>query len=93
MVVLAVLGIAFSGYLAYYTFTSGQSACELYFLGLPSCFYGLVVYVLIVVPSLFVMLANRNMKTGALVALSPVGVVFSAVSQPTYSRSDRAALA
>ncbi len=78
VVVLAILGIAFSSYLTYYTFSSGQSACELTILGLPSCFYGLVVYLLIALPSVSVMLTNRNMKTGALVGLSVIGIVFSA---------------
>jgi uncharacterized membrane protein len=78
IVILAIAGIAFSTYLTYYTFSSGQSACELTILGLPSCFYGLVMYLLIAIPSLSVLLPNRNMKTGALFALSLAGIAFSA---------------
>ncbi len=78
VVVLAIAGMAFSTYLTYYTFSSGQSACELRILGLPSCFYGLVVYLLIALPSLAVMVQNRNMKTGSLFLLSLIGIVFSA---------------
>jgi uncharacterized membrane protein len=78
ILVLAVLGVAFSTYLTYYTFSSGQSACELRILGLPSCFYGLLVYLFIAVPGLSVMLANRNVRSGALFSLSLIGIVFSA---------------
>ena len=78
IVILAIAGMAFSTYLTYYTFSSGQSACELRILSLPSCFYGLVVYLLIALPSLSVMLSNRNVKTGALFVLSLAGMVFSA---------------
>jgi uncharacterized membrane protein len=78
ILVLAILGVAFSTYLTYYTFSSGQSACELRILGLPSCFYGLVVYLLIALPSLSVMLANRNLKSEALFSLSLIGIIFSA---------------
>ena len=78
IVVLAIIGVAFSTYLTYYTFSSGQSACELRILGLPSCFYGLVVYLFIALSSLSVTLQNRSVRTCALFALSLIGIAFSA---------------
>ncbi len=75
---LSTIGIAFSGYLTLYTFTFGRSGCELYFFGFPSCFYGLLLYSLILVPSISLLLAGRNWRTAALVGTSIVGIGFSA---------------
>lgn len=78
--IFSLCGMAYSGYLTYYTLTSGSSACELYYFGLPSCFYGLVLYSLVFVPSLSLWMSDRTGKTTiSLLALSVAGVGFSGV--------------
>ncbi len=77
LVSLSIVGIAFSGYLTYYTFSTGQSGCEQYYFGFPSCFYGLVIYSLIFVPSVWLFLSDRNKITTALLVLSVIGIGFS----------------
>ncbi len=79
IIILSIIGILFSGYLTYYTFTTGFGACELFFFGMPSCFYGLIVYVLIFIFSMLLIRAGlKNKKSILLAALSLFGVAFAA---------------
>ncbi len=78
--VFAVVGVLFSGYLTYYTFASGRPGCEVFILGMPSCFYGTIMYLVVFAlsVSLAVKQAARNWKTLALSAISFVGILFAA---------------
>lgn len=78
ILVIATAGILFSGYLSYYTFTTGQSACELFFFRLPSCFYGLVMYALIFLLCLLMLRSKvRNKVLTVMTVLSIVGILFA----------------
>ncbi len=78
LVSAAVLGVAYSGYLTYATFATGQSACETFYYGLPSCFYGFILYTLVFVFSLAVLVIRRTARAVAEVVLGAAGVGFSA---------------
>ncbi len=71
-------GVAFSGYLSSIYFATGQAACEIYYFGFPSCFYGFLVYALIFVVGVAALLMYRNKRSIAVLGLSAVGVGFSA---------------
>jgi hypothetical protein len=74
----SIVGIGYSGYLTYYTLSTGASACELFFFGMPSCFYGLLLYLFIFVPSLAVFLEDKSIKRSAgMLGLSVFGIGFS----------------
>lgn len=79
IVIFGIIGTLFSGYLTYYTFTKNKPGCELYFFGLPSCFFGALMYVIVFVLSLLVVLdaASRNKKTIAISVVSAIGIVFA----------------
>jgi hypothetical protein len=75
---ISLIGIGYSGYLSYYAFSSGISECELIYFGMPSCFYGLVLYAAIFVPSLAIFLQDKRVKRAALMlGVSLLGVGFS----------------
>lgn len=76
----ALIGVLFSGYLTYYTFTSGHSGCEVFIAGMPSCFYGLIMYLVVFVLALWLSLkkATRTGGTGAMSVISLIGVFFAA---------------
>ena len=79
MFVLAVAGTLFSGYLTYYTFATSKPGCDLYFFGLPSCFFGALMYAIIFILSLAV-IADRNLRskrTLAISVISAVGIAFA----------------
>jgi uncharacterized membrane protein len=77
LMAFAVVGMAFSSFLTYVTFTTGQSACEFYYFGLPSCAYGLAIYILVFLASLPIVAKVRNKRTIALIGVSLVGIAFS----------------
>jgi uncharacterized membrane protein len=77
LALISVIGIAYSGYLSYISFITGHPACESFYLGLPACFYGLVVYFSIFVVAATIFLTLRNKRTGALVAIPIAGTAFS----------------
>lgn len=82
IVLLAVAGMLFSGYLTYYTFTTGIAACELFFFGLPSCFYGLLMYIGIFLSSIGMRMQFRkayaaDKKMLAISVISVVGIGFA----------------
>jgi len=79
ILVLAVIGTLFSGYLTYYTFANNKPGCDLYFFGLPSCFFGALIYAAVFILSLAV-IANRHYrskKTIAISIISAVGIAFA----------------
>jgi uncharacterized membrane protein len=77
LALLSAIGVLYSGYLSFISLASGHPACETFYLGLPSCFYGLVIYAAILVTSVATLFAIRNVRTGALVLISIGGVAFS----------------
>lgn len=85
LLVFAVAGVLFSGYLSYYTFASGHPACELFFFGMPSCFYGLIMYLLVFLLafSLSINSATRSTRTIAMALVAEVGIIF-ATTLTTY---------
>lgn len=78
--VLAFAGILFSGYLTYYTYASGQPGCELFFFNMPSCFYGMLMYLAVFLLALGIALnkALRSSKIIAITILSVIGIGFAA---------------
>ncbi len=74
----AVVGALYSGYLTYLTYASGRSACESFFFGFPSCFYGFLVYDLVFVFGLALLLVWKTARAVAVVVLGASGVGFSA---------------
>lgn len=79
ILVLAVIGTLFSGYLTYYTFTSNKPGCDLFFFGLPSCFFGALIYTAVFVLSLVVVADrhSRSKKAVAISVISAVGIAFA----------------
>jgi uncharacterized membrane protein len=79
IVLLGVIGTIFSGYLTYYTFTHTISGCELYILGLPSCFYGALIYTAVFVLSMALVFnrSSRSKKAIALSVIAFVGIMFA----------------
>jgi uncharacterized membrane protein len=79
ILVFAVLGTLFSGYLTYYTFATNKPGCDLYFFGLPSCFFGALMYAAIFVLSLAITLDRklRNKCSIAITVISFVGICFA----------------
>lgn len=80
--VLALAGIAFSGYLSSVRFFSETCAfsepCP-YFLGYPACYFGFSLFVLIGIAILMGVLGamTRNGMLGSILALSGTGVLFA----------------
>jgi uncharacterized membrane protein len=79
ILLLAVMGTLFSGYLTYYTFANNKPGCDLYFFGLPSCFFGALMYAIIFISSLVVIAdhAYRNKRTIAISIISAIGIAFA----------------
>ena len=78
--VLAAAGSLFSGYLTVYTFVSGQPGCEVFILGMPSCFYGTLMYAAVFVLALGLS-ARRRTRSGVgvvMAAFSAFGIAFAA---------------
>ncbi|MDE1824713.1 MAG: hypothetical protein KGI00_03740 [Candidatus Micrarchaeota archaeon] len=75
--VFALAGTLFSGYLTAYTFLSGIPGCEVFYFGLPSCFYGFIVYLVIFIFSSLLFMATRRMKALAMLVLSLLGMSFA----------------
>lgn len=78
--IVAFIGVLFSGSLTYYTYTSGKAGCELFFFGMPSCFYGMLMYLLIAILSAGMLLKlNKHKKlAGSILILSIAGIIFAA---------------
>ena len=74
----SLVGVAYSGFLTYLSYSTGTSACERYFFGYPSCFYGFVLYALVFVWAFTLLLIWRTARAIAAVTLSVSGVGFSA---------------
>ncbi|MDV3277150.1 MAG: hypothetical protein LYZ69_01625 [Nitrososphaerales archaeon] len=75
---ISAVGVAYSGYLSYIALATGQPACETYYFGYPSCFYGFILYALIFIVGLAALLVYKNRRAIAVVGLSVMGVGFSA---------------
>ena len=60
------------------TFASGIGACENFYFGFPSCFYGFVLYSLVFVFGLMLLLVWRTTRAVAAVVLGATGVGFAA---------------
>jgi hypothetical protein len=88
LLVLTVVGVLFSGYLTYYTFATGHAACELFFFGMPSCFYGLIMYVLVFLFAFILSInaATQSRRTIAMALVAVVGIIF-ATTLTTYVMS------
>ncbi len=71
-------GIAYSGYLTYVTFLSGVGACENFYFGFPSCFYGFVLYSMVFVFSFMLVLLWKTARAMAATVLGASGVGFAA---------------
>ena len=65
VVVLALAGTLFASYLTYYTLTSGRLACELFILGMPSCFYGMMMFAVVFVLSLYLAVWSLSFRRTA----------------------------
>jgi uncharacterized membrane protein len=78
LLVLSVIGVLFSGYMAYYTFATSHPACELFFFGMPSCFYGAIMYALIFLLSVSILLSKVKSKAIlAMTVISFIGILFA----------------
>lgn len=90
---ISAAGILYSGYLTDYTLTTKTSACELFYFGLPSCFYGFLLYFAILALSFGLWLRQKRSKSlAALFALSVAGTAFSG-TLTAYMLSLRSCLA
>lgn len=79
IIILALMGILFAGYLTVYTLIAGQPGCDLFFFGMPSCFYGLIMYVIVFLLALTLSAkaATRNKRNVAMSVISFIGILFS----------------
>lgn len=75
---MALAGTLFSGYLTVYTFITNQPGCDLFFFGLPSCFYGAIMYVLVLGFSLYLIHTTKGRIPKVIAAVGLVGVLFAA---------------
>ncbi|HKT22932.1 MAG TPA: hypothetical protein VJR06_10055 [Nitrososphaerales archaeon] len=78
LLLTSVVGTAYSGYLTYITYSSGRSACEAFYFGFPSCFYGFLIYSVVFTLSLASLLMWKTARAAAAVVLGAAGVGFSA---------------
>jgi hypothetical protein len=86
MLAISVVGLLFSGFLTLYSFVSTFPGCEIYFLGMPSCFYGAMMFGLIFFLSVGLMFMDksmRDMRIMGIAAVSFIGILFS--SYLTYT--------
>lgn len=78
IVVLAIAGAIFSGYLTAYTYLSGRSGCEVFYFGMPSCFYGFIMYLLVFILAALIYVSRKGAKAIAIIAIALAGMAFSA---------------
>jgi hypothetical protein len=78
LTLISLVGVAYSGFLTYITYTTGVSGCERYFFGLPSCFYGFILYSMVFVFAFALLLVWRTVRAIVAVLLGVAGVGFSA---------------
>ena len=75
---LSIVGLLFSGYLSYYTLATGSPGCELFFFGLPSCFFGLILYALIFLLCVSILPSKaKNKEILAITLFSAIGILFA----------------
>ena len=74
---ISVLGMGFSGYLTYLTYATGQGGCEVFYFGYPSCFYGMLMYLLAFLLGASLLASGRDLRLVAIVVISGFGIVFS----------------
>lgn len=78
LALVSAAGVAYSGYLTYITYSTGQAACETFYYGLPSCFYGFVLYSMVFATALATLVVWKTSRAVAEVVLGASGVGFSA---------------
>ncbi len=78
LAVASLAGVAYSGYLTYVTFLSGVGACENFYFGYPSCFYGFLLYSMVFVFGFMLALLWRTVRAMVVTVLGASGVGFAA---------------
>jgi uncharacterized membrane protein len=80
--IISFIGVLFSGYLSFGTVISG--VCPLngecpFFLGYPACYFGLAMFLMILIASLMSFLPKQNKDNliKAILAISFMGILFS----------------
>lgn len=74
---LALIGVLFSGYLTYVTYTTTQSGCDIFYFGLPSCFYGMLMYLAVFFLGVTGGKLMKDKRRLALSTISGIGVLFA----------------
>lgn len=79
IVIFGLAGVLFSGYLTYYTIFSHKPGCEVFIFGLPSCFYGALMYLIVFILSLYLIRTSKSKSKipATLAIVSLIGVLFA----------------
>lgn len=74
---VALAGMLYSGYLTYVTYASSTVGCEIFYFGLPSCFYGMLMYAAIFIAGLAGRGLAKDKRRLAISAIAGFGTAFA----------------
>ena len=77
IVIFGLAGVLFSGYLTSYTFISNRPGCDLFFFGLPSCFFGALMYLVVFALSIYLICTSKGKLPKVLAIISLIGTLFA----------------